>query len=184
MYYIIFATVSPLTTLLPSSIDQLYDDGNNATLQCSSEGGPNNTYQWQVNGSNITGATLPVLMLADVRVSDGGEYTCVVSNAAGSDEASTSLYVSLTFITEPLDTLTSYGSTATLECEAEAFPSPEYQWWRVDGELIRNAIMTDSNVLVIGSVRFGDEGDYYCNASSLEFSIQSQFATLTGTCIT
>ena len=170
--------VSPQTSIL--SINQTYPAGVNATIVCSSNGGPNNSYQWQVNGSDIEGAVIPVLELLDVQSSDGGEYTCMVSNAAGSQDASTFLYISPFFITQPVDTQAVNGTSVNLTCEGDAFPSPEYQWGRSDGVSIREGIITYTSILIFNPVMFGDEGDYYCNVSSLDFIVHSEVATLSG----
>lgn len=172
--------VSPETTILPTSVNQTFAEGADNMLECSSEGGPNNTYQWRFNDTDIDGATLPVLMLTNVTASSGGIYTCVASNVAGSDSASTFLYISPYFITEPMDTQTSNEASASLMCEAGAFPSPEYQWGRVDEELIRYEITTNTRILTFNPVMFGDEGGYYCTASSLGVTIQSLDAILSG----
>ena len=148
-------------------------------LNCSSMGGPNNTYQWQINNSDLVGESSPILILFNVEASTGGIYTCRVSNVAGDDETSTFVYVSPYFVTQPVDTLSANGSSITLLCEAEAFPNPDYQWWRVDQELIRSEVL-DSSQLVLDPVLFGDEGDYYCNVSSLEHTIQSHVVTVSG----
>ena len=132
-----------------------------------------------MNNSYITGATSPVLTVPNVQASEGGEYTCVVSNLAGSDGASTFLYVSPYFTVQAVDRPTSYGELISLPCEAEAFPSVEYEWVRADGGAIRDSIVTNTSMLVIESVMFGDEGNYICLASSLDVTIQSQAATLT-----
>lgn len=145
-----------------------------------SDGGPSNTYQWQVNGSDFEGEISPILPLPNLQASMGGTYTCVVSNAAGSDADSTFVYVAPYFITEPVDTLTSDGTTDALICEAEAFPSPDYQWGRVDGLSLRAGLTTDTGVLGFNPVMFGDEGQYFCNVSSLNITITSQAVTLTG----
>lgn len=136
-------------------------------------------YQWQVNGSDIEGETLPILILSAVQASTGGSYTCVASNAAGSDSYSTFVYIFPYFITQPIDRLTTNGSSTSLICEAEAFPSPEYQWGHVDETPIRTEIMTNENTLVFHPVMIGDEGDYYCNVSSLGETIRSEEATVT-----
>ena len=121
-----------------------------------------------------------MLLVQSVQASDGGEYSCVVTNAAGSDSSSTFLYVAPYFITQPSNTLATNGSSITLSCEAEAFPSPNYQWGRADGDQIRGGIITVTRMLVIDSVMFEDVGAYYCNASSLTDTIQSLDATLAG----
>lgn len=132
-----------------------------------------------MNGSDITGEFSSTLLLPNLLASNGGLYTCVVTNEAGSDEFSSFLYISPYFTTQPTDTLTSIGASIALVCEAEAFPSPSYQWLRMDGQPIQAEIVNDTNMLVIPSVMFGDEGDYYCNASSLNDVIRSQDATIT-----
>lgn len=158
----------------------MYNVGDDVTLMCSGDGGPGNVYQWQVNSSDIDGATLPTLTLTNIQSSAGGEYTCIVTNEAGSDDASTFLYVSPHFNTQPSDQLTVNGSSISLLCDAQAFPSPDYQWIRVDGEPIRAGIPNSTPMLVINPVMFGDEGDYYCNATSLNAIVQSSVATITG----
>ena len=155
--------------------------GATAILECSSNGGPSNAYQWQVNDSDITGATSPILTLTNVEASNGGMYTCVVTNAAGSDDTGTLLHVSPYFITEPADVQTNSGLSLTLLCEAEAFPSPEYQWAREGGRPIRGGVITDTNMLNFNPVMFGDEGEYYCTVFSLDRTARSQNAILAGT---
>jgi len=54
-------------------------------LTCNAQGGPNNVFEWRLNGMIISGASDPVLSIAMVTSSDGGEYQCRVTNSAGSD---------------------------------------------------------------------------------------------------
>jgi len=68
-----------------------------------------------------------------------------------------------------------------LACEAEAFPEPQYQWMRVGGMFSENVAGVDSSLLVFNPVIFGDEGDYYCSATSNRVTVTSDNATLTGT---
>ena len=117
-------------------------------------------------------------MLPNVQASDGGMYTCVVSDAAGSNDASTFLYISPYFNTQPLDLQGSNGSSAVFMCIAESFPSPVYQWHRVDEEPIREELVTHTSMLVFSPVVFGDEGEYYCSVTSLESTVHSLNATL------
>lgn len=66
----------------------LFEANAPATLNCLASGGPNNTFSWFVDGQLIQNETATSLILYQV---DGGEYTCTVSNAAGSDNASITL---------------------------------------------------------------------------------------------
>ena len=47
-------------------------------------GAPPLTYQWRKNGTNIAGATTPVLSLTGIGSTDAGLYSAVVSNPSGS----------------------------------------------------------------------------------------------------
>ena len=86
----------------------------------------------------------------------------------------------LIFVIEPVDEETANGSSVTLQCVAEAFPSPEYQWARTDGVSIREILVTGEGSFVLSPVIYGDEGYYYCNASSRDEVAHSQDVTLTG----
>ena len=54
-------------------------------LNCIASGGPNNTFEWLLDGGSIENETTATLTLNQVI---GAEYTCRVSNAAGSGNAS------------------------------------------------------------------------------------------------
>ena len=71
-------------TLEAVNMTLLYDPNEPATLNCMASGGPNNTFMWFLDGESIN-ETANTLVLSEV---DGGEYTCQVSNAAGSENAS------------------------------------------------------------------------------------------------
>lgn len=143
-------------------------------------GGDSRTYRWQHNGMDLPGRSSTTLTLPNVQASQGGTYSCVVTNAAGSASASTLLFIALNIIGQPLDNLTHVGSVASLLCEAEAFPIPTYQWRRVDGLSVRHGILTDSAMLTFSPVLFGDEGAYYCEVTSGATFQRSQNATITG----
>ena len=66
---------------------------DSATLHCNAGGGPDNTYQWYHDNRLLQGRTQPTLSLNIVGISDGGDYNCTVTNAAGSG-SSTSVVLS------------------------------------------------------------------------------------------
>ena len=146
-------------------------------------GGPGNLYQWQADGANISGETSEILMLPNVTATTGGMYTCVVTNIAGSNNASTFVFIFPYFINHPHSDQVSVGSAVILICDAVSFPSPDYLWQRADGGNISSDTVTNERNLSISSVEYGDEGGYFCNASVGEDSIQSQIAIVTGNCI-
>ena len=161
-------------------MNETYQFGDTATLQCTSLGGPGNTYQWLFSGSDIPEETSGTLLLMNLTAAIGGEYTCHVSNTAGNDTASTYVFIAPYFTTQPMDITVHIESSGNLSCVAEAFPYPKYQWERVDGEPIRADIVTNESALLISSVIFGDEEGYFCNATSRGITIQSLFATVYG----
>ena len=176
-----FLSVTPdasITTL----VNQTYQFGATAMLACSSMGGPDNMYQWLFNGSDILGETSVTLTRASVTAATGGEYSCRVSNAAGSNTADSFIFIAPYFVTQPMDIAVMAQSTINLICDVEAFPYPSYQWWRLDGAAIRSGVITTSRNLVF-SATFGDEGDYYCVASSLMGQIRSRNVTVTSECL-
>ena len=161
--------------------NQTYERGDNITLNCPAIGGPYISYNWQVNGTNISGENSTTLMLANVNASNGGDYSCVVFNNAGDDSASTFVFISPYFTAQPENRGGSNESNINLICEAEAFPAPQYQWARVEGETIRDAILgVNSTMLSFSPLVFGDEGSYFCNVTSGRVTIQSDVVTLTG----
>ena len=72
----------------PSEIEILYNDY--AVFNCSALGGPNNQYMWLRNGALI-GHDEPDLIIGMATLDDEGVYQCVVSNMAGSENASATL---------------------------------------------------------------------------------------------
>ena len=65
---------------MPSS--QTVEVSHNATFTTMVTGvGSNNfTYQWRHNGTNISGETGDTLVITNVMDSDGGNYSCIVTN--------------------------------------------------------------------------------------------------------
>ena len=138
-------------------------------------------FQWQRNGMDVTGGQQSTLELNSVSATDGGEYTCVVSNAAGNDSINTTLYIRPYFTTQPMSVSTEAGQNETLTCEAEGFPEPTIQWFRDNGaDFGMNVTGMDTSDLMFTPVQFGDEGDYYCTATSNGESTNSSTVTLTG----
>ena len=172
--------MSPEGSVSVSPLNMVFSRGDNVTFNCSAQGGPGNTYQWQQNGIDLDNETMEILTVSQISATDGGEYTCVVSNAAGNESASTLLNVSPEIVLDPTDVRTSNGTVRMFVCEVEAFPEPQYQWMSASGTFSENVAGINSSLLVFNPVMFGDEGDYYCMATSNGLTVTSGSATLTG----
>jgi hypothetical protein len=86
-------------TILLTPVSQILAVGGTASFSAQAIGG-NLTYQWNFNATPILGATNNTLILTNVAAEDAGNYSIVVSNAAGIASNS----VTLTVVT-PITTL-------------------------------------------------------------------------------
>lgn len=87
-YYITSVSPEGSVTVEAVNMTTFYDPNETATLNCMASGGPNNTFVWFLDAKVIENEVANTLTLSDV---EGGEYTCQVSNAAGSESASITL---------------------------------------------------------------------------------------------
>ena len=73
-----------LFTAVPARADDVYAlVGEKATMTVTSDGTPPFSYQWKKNGADIPGAIEAVYVLT-VNAGSNGDYSCQVSNRAGS----------------------------------------------------------------------------------------------------
>ncbi len=134
------------------------------------------SYQWQFNGSNITGATSSSLILTNAQLGDGGAYSVMVSNGYGSlASARAILAVSPILITQqPLDTVIFRGGAATLTACALAQSALAYQW-SFNGVAIDGA--TGSS-LTLSNVQYGQTGRYRVRITSALAAVDSSNAAI------
>jgi hypothetical protein len=85
--------VSPPSITVQPTNDTVSPDGS-VTLSVGATGG-GLCCQWQLDGTNITGATGPSLTISDVCPANVGAYTVIVSNAAGSVTSASVLLATL-----------------------------------------------------------------------------------------
>ena len=105
-------TVTPISANLFS--------GQSATLTANTIGNPSIIYQWLVNGVVLPGATDASFTLTNAQPGNSGNYTIVVSNAAG---VATSSGVSVVVMTPPA------GSTVYPTLVVSNAP---YAYWRLN----------------------------------------------------
>lgn len=148
--------------------DTIHFEGN-ITLNCSNFGGPGNSYSWFKDGQPFN-STDTVLSLFNVTASEGGTYTCVVSNLAGTSSGDIVLYIHPYITQSPqLLVIVENSSTANFTCDAEGFPSPNITWIKYESFENRSifSIVSHGRTLAFQPVLFGDEGYYACVAGSV-----------------
>lgn len=110
-------------------------DGAKASFSVTAAGTAPLSYQWQLDGKNIDGATQPSYSTAALRLTDsGGQYRVIVSNAGGSLTSNAAVLtvqpVALTVSSQPKSDSVLDGSAATFNVEANGSGPIEYQWMR------------------------------------------------------
>ncbi len=176
----ILSTTSSCTTpsfaSQPSNIDECA--GNNASFSVSVTATPPITYQWQQDGSNITGATNSTYSITGVASGDAGTYTCIVTDSCGTQITSNGgiLTVSTTpaISTQPSSATDCEGSNVTFDVAATG-SNLTYQW-QLDGNNISGA--TNSTYTISG-IAAGDAGNYTCVVTNVCGTVTSNPASLT-----
>ena len=84
------SSVAPYNVVIVG--DNLYNQGEQLQLNCSSEGGPVLEYTWIISGNRIPNANTTTLIINSVTTTDGGNYTCNVISIAGNASNTTTVY--------------------------------------------------------------------------------------------
>ena len=148
------------------TVDNIASQGENVAFTCTSSGGPDNSYEWLMDNRKIENETSNSLMLLEVNSSDGGIYTCLVSNPAGNSTSSVTLYIEPYITTVPSEgERVEQGDAVTFYCDAEGFPAPNITWWKVDMNKI--TLASENGTLKFSSVTYDDFGTYQCLASAV-----------------
>jgi len=81
-------------------VSQTVEEGDVATFTVLAVGARPLNYQWQFNGADIPNATNLLFIIPEVKKSDAGDYTVVVTNPAGS-KTSEAAHLTVTDATPP-----------------------------------------------------------------------------------
>uniref|UniRef100_A0A8D9FE64 Protein sidekick n=1 Tax=Cacopsylla melanoneura TaxID=428564 RepID=A0A8D9FE64_9HEMI len=167
-------TSAPIMESPPQNATVL--DGKDTVLTCRVAGAPTPNVTWIYQDDlpvPILGRTQILeqgdLLIADVKNTDAGKYTCVRQNEAGRLEASAylSVLVRTQIIQPPTDTRVLLGHTATLQCKVSSDPTVPYQIdWFHNGNPIgagsQRLHIGGDGTLEIQAVRAADVGEYAC----------------------
>ncbi len=170
-------TNPPVITAQPQS--QGVATGNNATFTVGVTGTAPLNYQWLFNGTNLSGATTNPLTLANVQLTNAGNYSVTITNIAGSVTSSVAVLTvtnaAPSISTQPQSQSVLAGQTATFSVTASGTLPLNYQW-RLGGTNLSGAT---TNPFVLANVQTTNAGNYSVVITNIAGSVTSSVATLT-----
>ncbi|XP_075038771.1 hemicentin-1 [Mixophyes fleayi] len=155
-------------------------DNNPATLECIATGVPSPRISWRKHGSILHGnseryfiSESGSLYFPSADITDSGQYSCLATNAAGSNQRQIELLVfDPPFINPGSRNITTIiNLQTTLTCNVSGTPKPKVEW-KKNGHLINTDInqniyrLLSSGSLLIISPAVDDTGTYVCSASN------------------
>ena len=156
----------PQIVIQPSS--QLVTPGVNVTFSVSAIGTPSLHYQWQLNNTNLIGATNTTLALNNVQPTNTGNYLVVVTNAFGTATSTTARLL----VAAP-------GTNCT------SAPADLIAWWPGEGNA--NDVVGGHNGVLTNGAAFaaGIVGQAFSFSGSSEgvlipYSTFTDFSTMSG----
>ena len=92
--YFLFILYNSLLIVAPYNVsvtgNNTYSQGEQLVFNCQSDGGPQLDYTWIFSGNEISNDQ--TLTIDNVTASNGGEYTCNVTNNAGYNSDTVTVY--------------------------------------------------------------------------------------------
>ena len=175
--------IAPLFTVQPQS--QTVSTGNLVTFAVAATGTPTPTYQWQVNGANITdggifsGSTTATLNLTGVSPSNDGVYSVIATNAGGATNSQgATLVVNNPYISPTISQISNQtalsGSNVTFSVATSGNPAPSIQWYWAGAPI---AGATSASLTLTG-VSTANSGNYYATATNIAGTSTTNVATL------
>ncbi len=168
--------VNQATQITTQPQSQSVCEGDDVTFSVSATG-DNLTYQWQKDGSDISGSTSSSLTLTNVSSSDEGSYACVVTGDCGSvtSNAATLTIGSEITITQQPQSVTTYLLDTVMFVVTASGNVDFYQWYK-DSIALPSS---NNDTLYLYNVQWDDAGYYYCVLSNSCDTVTSDTAMLT-----
>lgn len=161
----ILTVLNSLPIITRGLTNQTIYGSSNALLAVAAKGSQPMSYQWQLEGTNLAGATSAALTVTNLQWSNTGAYSVVVSNAFGAATNSAQLtLLPLTITAQPQARTVLGGGTASFAVAATGKPPFHYQWQFNTGGLPG----ATANPLVLTNVQMAQAG-YYSVAVSNDF---------------
>ncbi|KAG7487576.1 hypothetical protein MATL_G00024880, partial [Megalops atlanticus] len=165
------------------------------SLVCEAQSYPPAIITWLKDGTPFESSrnvrVLPggrTLQILNAQEEDAGRYTCVATNEAGETLKNYEVKVYIPPVINkndvpgegisPKEVKIKVNNTLTLECEAEAIPTPTLQWYK-DGQLLRAddhvTITANGRIVQIRQAQVSDTGRYTCVATNIAGEDEKDF---------
>jgi hypothetical protein len=179
------SSVAMVTVFTPPSIttqplSQALTAGQDTSFSVVANGSAPFSYQWNFNGSAISGATDASLALTNVQTTDAGCYTAVVTNPGGSitsEVATLTVNIPPGITAQPQSLTVTQGQITSFSVVASGTAPLSYQW-SLNGAALSDAT---SSTLTLNNVQTTDAGNYTVVVTNVAGSLTSAVATLTVT---
>jgi alpha-tubulin suppressor-like RCC1 family protein len=149
--------------------------GSTSRFWASASGAQPLSFQWQLNGTNLTGVNGALLELPNIQTNQSGQYSVVVANTFGSITSSVmQIAVAPLLIAGPKSQLAIAGDTVTFAVSPTGVNPFSYQWY-FDGLTVPGA--TNSS-LVMSNVQAANAGTYSVSVKNPIGTVMSANATL------
>ncbi|KAJ8398999.1 hypothetical protein AAFF_G00416660 [Aldrovandia affinis] len=165
----IIVQVPPKITNL--SKDIAVNEGSNVTLMCIANGKPEPTVTWKLLSSPGLAFEDEYLEIPSISRQRAGTYECTAVNEVSADVQTVELTVNYPpSVTEGRDVGVTLGQHGVLQCEADAVPAADFEWYRDDRRLFNDldGIEIEDrgkvSMLTFFNVSEVDYGNYTCVA--------------------
>ena len=174
---------SAAPSIVAQPVNQTVTAGQAATFSVTASGTAPLSYQWNKNGTAISGATSAAYTTPPTTMADSGaQFNVVVSNASGSVTSSAATLTvnagatAPTINTQPTSQTVTAGQTASFSVAATGTAPLAYQWHK-NGLILSGAISPSYTTAATTSADNGAQFDVLVSNSA--GSANSQAATLT-----
>ncbi len=176
--------LSPHPAVIVQPLTQTATNGNNVILSMAAGGQPPLTYQWRLNGTNVSGNTNNTLTLPSVTTSNAGSYSVVVSNNLGSITSSNAVLTVIfppAFTTQPTNQTVIAGGGAVFGASVTGAAPLAFHWRQNNTNLIDggNISGATTSTLTLTSTVATNAGSYTLFATNIYGAATSSVATLT-----
>ncbi|MDB6024341.1 MAG: Immunoglobulin I-set domain protein [Verrucomicrobiales bacterium] len=159
---------------------QKFFAGFSTYMYAGAVGVPPLSYQWQLNGINVDGATNALLNLTNIQAANAGNYVLTVSNSLGMAVSSNARLTVLTnpptFILQPSNQTVMTGSNVTFSIAIGAGPMPNTYQWQFNGN---NIVDATNSFLTLTNVQTANQGNYWAVVNNGYGTVTSSTALLT-----